>query len=144
MRQRQESKVMKDVIIKKELEASQSMMLGYTRDLIDYLLRIEAEAVEKKGGEERLKVLRKARNIIGSVFNDCKYEFSSHNPVEVTKGALVDFLEVIDWVISCINDREFQKETTDLFFGSDFFGFYRDINIGRVLVEELLKGMTGK
>lgn len=135
---------MKDVITKKELEASQSMMLGYTRDLIAHLLGIEEKAVEKLGGEERLKVLRKARNIIRSVFKDCKYEFSSHNPVEVTKGALVDFLEIINWVIACVSDREFQKETTDLFFGSDFFGFHRDINIGKVLVEELLEEMTGK
>lgn len=144
MRQRQESKVMKDIIVKKELEASQSMMLGYTQDLIGALLDIEIKAVEKRGGEGHLKMLRQNRDAVKSVFNNCKYAFQSHNPVEVTKGALVDFLEVIDWVISCINDREFQKETTDLFFGSDFFGFHRDINIGRVLVEELLKEMTGK
>lgn len=139
MRQRQESKVMKDVIIKKELEASQSMMLGYTQDLIGALLDIEIKAVEKRGGEEHLKALRQNRDAVKSVFNSCKYEFRSHNPVEVTQGALVDFKAIIDWVISCIKGREFQKETIDWYWHNYFCGCYRDIEIGKTLVEELLR-----
>ena len=139
MRQRQESKVMKDVIVKKELEASQSMMLGYTQDLIGELLDIEIKAVEKRGGEEHLKTLRQNRDAVKSVFNSCKYEFKSHNPVEVTRGILVDFKAIIDWVIFCIKGREFQKETIDWYWHDCFCGCHRDIEIGKTLVEELLR-----
>ena len=136
--QRQESKVMKDIIIKKELKASQSMMLGYMQDLIGELLAIEIKAVEKKGDKEHLKTLRQNRDAVKSVFNNCKYEFRSHNPVEVTRGALVDFKAIIDWVISCLNGKEFQKETIDWYRHDCFCGYYRDINIGSTLVEEML------
>jgi hypothetical protein len=139
MRQRQESKVMKDVIVKKQLEASQSLMLGFTQDLIGALLDIEIKAIEKKGGGEHLKVVRQNRDAVRSVFNNCKCTFQPCNPVEVTRGVLMDFSAIIDWVVSCVKGREFQKETIDWYWRNYFCGCYRDIEIGKTLVEELLR-----
>lgn len=133
------SKIMKG--IKKQLEASQSMVLGYVQDLIKELLNVEIKAVEGKGDGEQLKVLRQYRDAVETVFGNCKYEFRSGNPVEVTRGVLADFLTIIEWVIFCIKERLFQRETIDWIKGDYFHSGYKDIEIGKALAEELLEDM---
>lgn len=133
------SKVMKN--IKKQLEASQSMLLGYVQDLVKELLNIEIKAIEEKGDEEHLKVLRQYRDAVGTVFGNCKYNFKSGDPVEVTRGVLTDFLEIIEWVVFCVKERLFQRETIDWIKGDYFHSGYQVIEIGKALAEELLEDM---
>lgn len=134
------SKVMKN--IKKQLEASQSMVLGYAQDLIGELLNIEIKAVEGKGDREFLKVLRQYKNTVRTVFGNCKYEFRTGNPLEVTRGVLTDFLAITEWVVFCVKEGLFQRETIDWIKGDYFHGCYLNIEIGKTLAEELIKDMT--